>query len=191
MVLNMVFNMVLTMVLDMVLNTVLNMVSNTNASRNINLVSSKQFISFSFYITSFSRFVLAFILRSSFIRVNISNSISISEYSSFEMKSSDNAFEMRLLIVLSAETANIAIFSCFSIFKDSFLIARFHTSRSNHITIDAASISITSGAATIVERRPNLVIPNPIAVTPKQLSLTPIILTSLLYFVLSSFRLSV
>ena len=38
------------------------------------------------------------------------------------MESSDNAFEMRLLIVLSAETANIAIFSCFSIFKDSFLI---------------------------------------------------------------------
>ena len=39
------------------------------------------------------------------------------------MQSSDNAFEMRLLTVLSDETANIAIFSCLSIFKDSFFIA--------------------------------------------------------------------
>ena len=45
-------------------------------------------------------------------------------------------------------------------------------------------------AATIVGRRPTKVIPNPIAVTPKQLSITPIILTPLLYFVLSSFRLT-
>ena len=35
------------------------------------------------------------------------------------MESSDNAFEMRLLIVLSDETAKSAIFSCFSIFKDN------------------------------------------------------------------------
>ena len=39
------------------------------------------------------------------------------------MESYDNAFEMRLLIVLSDETANIAIFSGISIFKVSFLIA--------------------------------------------------------------------
>ena len=99
-------------------------------------------------------------------------------------------FEMRLLIVLSAETANIAIFSCFTIFNESFLIARFSTTWSNPITIDIASIPITAGAATIVERRPTPVIPNPIAVTPKKLLITPIILTSLLYFVLSSFCLS-
>ena len=43
------------------------------------------------------------------------------------MESSDNAFKMRRLIVLSAETANIAIFSCFSIFNDIFLIAQFPT----------------------------------------------------------------
>ena len=104
------------------------------------------------------------------------------------MMSSDNAFEMRLLILLSVETANIAIFSCFSIFDDVFLIARFPTTRSNHITIDTASIPITAGAATIVERRLAPVLPNPIAVTPKQLSITPIILTPLLYFILSSFR---
>ena len=61
--------------------------------------------------------------RSSFIYKNVSNSNKISEYSSSEMESSDNAFEMRLLIVLSAETANIAIFSCFSFFNDIFLIA--------------------------------------------------------------------
>ena len=98
-------------------------------------------------------------------------------------------FEMRLLIVLSDETANIAIFSSFSIFNEIFLIARLHTTRRNHITIDTASIPNTDGAAIIVERRPTAVIPNPIAVTPKQLSITPIILTPMLYFVLSSYRL--
>ena len=82
---------------------------------------------------------------------------------------------MRLLIVLSVETANIAICSCFSIFNDIFLIARFPTTRSNPVTIYTASIPITAGAATIVERRLTPVIPNPIAVTPKQLSITPII----------------
>ena len=76
-------------------------------------------------------------------------------------------FEMRLLIVLSVETANIAIFSCFSIFNDIFLIARFPTTRSYLITIDTASIPITADAATIVERKLTPVIPNPIAVTPK------------------------
>ena len=54
---------------------------------------------------------------SSLFRVNVSNCNKISEYSSSEMESSDNAFEMRQLIVLSPETANIAIFSCFSNFK--------------------------------------------------------------------------
>ena len=58
------------------------------------------------------------------------------------MDSSDNAFEMRLLIVLSAQTANIAIFSFFSIFNDIFLIARFPTTRRNPITIDTASIQL-------------------------------------------------
>ena len=87
------------------------------------------------------------------------------------MESSDNAFEMRLLIVLRVETDNIAIFSCFSIFRDSFLIARFTTTRSNHMTIDTVSIPITAGVATIVERRPTPVIPNPVAVTPKQFPL--------------------
>ena len=79
---------------------------------------------------------------------------------------------------------------CFTIFKDSLLIACFPTTRSNPITIDTVSIPIMFGAATIVQRRPTPVIPNPIAVTPKQLSTTPIILTTLLYFLLSSFRLS-
>ena len=100
------------------------------------------------------------------------------------MESSDNAFEMRLLIVVSAETANIAILSCFSTFNDIFLIARFPITRSSPLTIVTASIPITAGAATIVERRPTPVIPNAIAVTPQQLSITPIILTPLLYFVL-------
>ena len=116
--------------------------------------------------------------------MNVSNSNRISEYSSSEMESSDNSFQMRLLIVLSDETANIAIFSCFSIFKDSFLIARFPTTRSNSITIDTVSIAITAGVETFVERRPN-----PIAVIPKQLSITPIISLPLLYVVRSSFRL--
>ena len=106
------------------------------------------------------------------------------------MESSDNAFEMRPLIMLSADTANIAIFSCFSILSYILLIARCPTTRPNPITTSAASISITAGSARIVERRPTPVIPNPIAVTPIQLSITPIILTHLLYFVLSSFRLS-
>ena len=38
--------------LNTVLNLILNTVSNTNSSQNINLISSKQFIGFSFYITS-------------------------------------------------------------------------------------------------------------------------------------------
>ena len=158
------------MVLNMVLNTVLNM----NSGRSTNLISTKQFISFSFYIILpvFPRLILDFSLMSTFIRVNDSNRNKISVYSSSEMESSDNTFEMRLLIVLSAETANIAIFS---IFKDSFLIASFPTTRSNPIIIDTASIPITAGAATIVERRPTQVIPNPVAVTTKQLSITPII----------------
>ena len=159
------------------------MVLNTNSSRNTNRISSMQFISFSFYIAGFLRLVSDFSLRSSFIRVNVSNSNKIYEYSSSEMESSD-AFEMRLLIVLSAETANIAIFWYFSIFNYIFLIAWFPTTRSNSITIDTAFIPITAGAATIVERRLTPVIPNPIAVTPKQLSITLIILTPLLYFAL-------
>ena len=122
--------------------------------------------------------------------MNVSNSNKISEYSASEIELSDNAFEMRLLIVLRVQTANIAIFSCFSICNDIFLIARFPTTESNPITIDTASNPITAGAAAIVERRPTPVIPNPIAVTPKQLSITPITLTPLLYFILSSFRLS-
>ena len=82
------------------------------------------------------------------------------------MVSSDNAFDMRLQIALSDETANIAIFSCFYFFNDNFLIARFPTTRSKPITIDNVSIPITADAATIVERS-TPVIPNPIAVTPK------------------------
>ena len=46
-------NMVLNTALNMVLTTVSNTVSNTNSSRNTNLISTKQFISFIFYITSF------------------------------------------------------------------------------------------------------------------------------------------
>ena len=133
--------------------------------------------------------VLDFILRSSFIRVNFSNSNKFCEYSSSQLESSDNSFEITLLTVLSAETVNIAIFSCFSIFNDIFLINRFPTTRSNPIAIDTVSIPITAGAATIVERRLIPVIPNPITVTAKQLSIAPIILTPLLYFILSSFRL--
>ena len=59
-VLDMVLNMVLDMVLNMVLDMVLNMVLNTNSSGNTNLISSKQFISFSFYITSFFKARLSF-----------------------------------------------------------------------------------------------------------------------------------
>ena len=101
MVLNTALNMVFNTALSMVLNTVSNTGSNTNSSRNTNLISTKQFISFSFYIISFSRLILDFSLRSSFIRVNVSNSNKISEYSLSEIDPSDNAFEMRLLIVLS------------------------------------------------------------------------------------------
>ena len=71
----------------------------------------------------FARLVLDVILRSSLTRVNVSNFNKISEYSLPEMDPSYNAFEMRLLIALSDETTNIAIFSCFSIFNDIFLIA--------------------------------------------------------------------
>ena len=159
-----------------------------NSSLNTNLISTKQFISFIYYITLFLRVILDFSLRSSFIGVNISNSKKMSEYCTSEMEPSDYAFEMRLLIVLSAETANIAIFSCSYIFNESILVARFSTTRSKPITIDTAFIPIKAGAATVVERRPTPVIPNPIAVTPKQVSITRIILTPLLYFVLSSFR---
>ena len=79
---------------------------------------------------------------------------------------------MRLLIVLSDEKANIAIFSCFSIFNESILVARFSTTRSNSITIDSASIAITAGGATIVERRPTPVTSNQIVVGPNQVSIT-------------------
>ena len=87
---------------------------------------------------------------------------------------------------LKEETANISIFSCFYIFNDIFLIARFPRTRSNPIAIGTASIPITAVAATIVERRLTPV-PNPIAVTPKQLSNTPIILTPLLNYYLARF----
>ena len=103
--------------------------------------------------------------------MNVSNYNKISEYASSEMESSDNAFEMRLLIVLRGKKANFEIFSWFSIFNDIFLIARFPTTRSNTITIVTASIPITAGEANIVERRPTPVISNQIAVTPKQLSI--------------------
>ena len=54
-------------------------------------------------------------------------------------------------------------------FHESILIARFPTTQSKPIIIDTASIPITAGAATIVERRPTPVIPIPVAVIPKQL----------------------
>ena len=141
------------------------MVLNTTSSQNTNLISTQQFFSFSIYITSFPRLVLDFILSSSFICENVSYSNKISEYSSSEIVSSDNAFKTRLLILLSAEIGNIAIFSCFSIFNDISLIARFPTTQSNSTAIDTASIAIAAGAATIVDRRPTPVIPNTIAVT--------------------------
>ena len=84
------------------------------------------------------------------------------------MVSPVNAFDMRILIVLSDQTANIAIFSCFSLLKDIFLIARLPTTRSNPKTIVNAFIPITAGAATIVDRRPTPVVPNPIAEAPKE-----------------------
>ena len=127
---NTALNTVLIMVSNTTLNTVLNMVSNTNSSRNTDLVSSKQFVNYSFHIASFFYARFRFYLIYSFIRVNVSNSIKISEYSSSEMDPSDNAFEMRLLIVLSDKTANNAIFSCFSVFDDSFLIAWFPNTQS-------------------------------------------------------------
>ena len=141
--LNMVLNMVLTMVLSIVLNMILNMVFNRalnivvnmNSSRNTNIVSTKQFISFSIYITSFLNAHLRFYSKVFFHSCECFKPNKINEYSSSEMKSYDNAFEMRLLIVLSAETANIAISLCFSIFNESVLIARFPTTRSNLITI--------------------------------------------------------
>ena len=84
------------------------------------------------------------------------------------MESSDNAFGMTLLIVLSAETANIELFMFFYFERHPFN-SSIPTTRSNPITIVTASIPITAGAATTGERRPTPVIPNPIAVTPKQL----------------------
>ena len=98
-------------ILNRVLHTALNTVLNMNSNRNTNFISTKQFISFSFYITSFFKAYLRFSRTSSFFRVNVSNSNKISEYSSSEMEPSDHAFEMRLLIVLSDETANIPSFS--------------------------------------------------------------------------------
>ena len=67
-------------------------------------------------LPDFATLFLDFIIKSSFFRVNFSNFNKISENSSSEMVSSDNAFEMRLLIVLRIETVNIAIFSCFFYF---------------------------------------------------------------------------
>ena len=59
-----------------------------------------QFLHYQF----FSKFILDFSLMSSFFRVNVSNPNKSDEYSSYEMESSDNAFQMSQLIVLSAET---------------------------------------------------------------------------------------
>ena len=61
----------------------------------------------------FSRLILDFSQRSSFIRVNISNSNEISEYSSSEMESSDNAFEMKLLIRLAMKQLTSQSFHVF------------------------------------------------------------------------------
>ena len=99
------------------------------------------------------------------------------------MESSDNAFEMRILIVLSAETANIAIFSWYFYFQRHLFNCSISYNSKYPITIVNASIPIASGAATIGEKRPTPVIPNAIAVTLKQLSITQLILTPLLYFV--------
>ena len=113
MVLNMILDMVLNMVLNMDSNMVLNTVLIMNSSRNTNFFSTKQFISFSFYITSFFKAHLRSFSKIFFQSCERFKHNKINEYSSSEMESSDNAFEMRLLIVLSDETANIAIFSCF------------------------------------------------------------------------------
>ena len=130
-VLNMALNMVLNMVLIMVLNMVLNMILNMSSSCSCRISIKNRTLASVSILPVFSRFVLDFILRSFFIRVNVSNYNKLSEYSSYEIELSDNAFEMRLLIVLSVETANISIFSSFSIFNNIFLIARFPTTRSN------------------------------------------------------------
>ena len=104
-----VLNTVLNMVLIMVLNTVLNISSSRNGCR-ISINKTQASVSI---LPVFTRLVLYFILRSSFICVNVSNSNKIREYSSSEIESSVNAFEMRLLIVLSAETANSQSFHVF------------------------------------------------------------------------------
>ena len=110
-------NTILNMVSNMILNMILNMVLNMSSSRRSWRISINTTLASVSILPVFSRLVLDFILRSSFIRANVSNSNKINEYSSSEIVSSVNAFHMRLLIVLSDETANIAIFSCFSIFK--------------------------------------------------------------------------
>ena len=120
---NLVLNTVLNTVLNLVLNTVLNMVLNTfwtwvqvevvvvfRLNKTLALVS---------ILLVFSRLVLHFILRSSFIRVNVSNSNKISEYFSSEMELSDNAFEMRLLIVLRLKQLTSQSFHVF-LFSTSF-----------------------------------------------------------------------
>ena len=55
MILYMISNMVLNMIFNIVLNMVFKTVLNMNSSRNTNLISTKQFISFSFHITSFCK----------------------------------------------------------------------------------------------------------------------------------------
>ena len=102
-------NTVLNMILNTILNTVLKMVLNTFWTWFWSWDQVEEVVEFRLNNTLasvsilpvFSRLASDFILRSYFIRVNVSNSSKISEYSSSEKVSSDNAFEMRLLIVLS------------------------------------------------------------------------------------------
>ena len=85
MVLNMVFNTVLNTVLNMVLNMLLNMVLNIVQVRIVVVFRLNKTLASVCILPVFSRLVLDFILRSSFIRVNVSNFNKISEYSSSEM----------------------------------------------------------------------------------------------------------
>ena len=98
-------------------------------------------------------------------------------------------------MVFSFDSASTLIFQCFSAFKLSILLTCPPTMDKKPAPNATLSHAITTGAATMVVKNPNPIVPSAIPLACNTLSTVVMILTALWYFLLKtilfSFSLSI
>ena len=115
-------------------------------------------------------FFLVFDLTSSFITLYFSNSFKISRNSSSVTLLSFKALEMCKAIVFNFVEAIILIFSCFSALDVDFFTLYLPIILSSPLKSDTPSITMTIGAATIVDNKATPPAPPPRVIVLKTVS---------------------